>query len=295
MKIVYGARAFVKQQQQPRFSLTRTNRNMSDSSGDDSEPAVERGNPFAALASNDDDQNDQSDEASSECTESESSHDAAIIDPDAPRSKTGQRKDRKRAIRTRHHALNAHRKERESIGRSLTEMLQRTHGLLTADIIRILVPVAQRVHAFATQSEIQSLVLPPMPSALRDIFKGLAAVYQLTAKSRGQGHGRALVVYITARTAHAVQGTKGDLESISGVLYAVMATKGIDAVKIVRDAQLKPRQGSSVGQDAPALDATNIGFRMLAQMGWSADTANADGADSNAAIQVLIKNDRRGF
>jgi hypothetical protein len=58
----------------------------------------------------------------------------------------------------------------------------------------------------------------------------------------------------------------------------------------------KHKEGDEVGKAAPKIDATNVGFRMLAMMGWSeGERIGTVGEGLDVPLTAIIKHSKLGL
>ncbi|KAI6121873.1 hypothetical protein F5141DRAFT_999553 [Pisolithus sp. B1] len=139
----------------------------------------------------------------------------------------------------------------------------------------------------------RSMPLLPMTKGTRKIVHELAAAFNLKSVSKGRGPGRYVTLVKTTRT--------GIINE--GKVKAIMrrATRGSGRVE--EGSQKKGRyvpshrEGDEVGREAPAIGESNVGFKMLASMGWSEGAKI--GGDTSVGIEVpltaVIKKSRLGL
>ncbi|EPQ56874.1 hypothetical protein GLOTRDRAFT_110330 [Gloeophyllum trabeum ATCC 11539] len=119
----------------------------------------------------------------------------------------------------------------------------------------------------------QSMALPPCDKGTRKIVHELAGAFNLTSKSKGSGADRYTTLIKTTKTGvyinekkvtRIMRRFKSDYGG-AGDGWGTPGGKG----RRVPAALPKHREGDEVGKAAPKIDSTNVGFRMLAGMGWS--------------------------
>ncbi|KAI6021583.1 hypothetical protein BKA83DRAFT_4284209 [Pisolithus microcarpus] len=182
----------------------------------------------------------------------------ASLDPSVP--KKGGKKARKLMV--------AALKEMEHVGNELNDI-----SSIEANIRRFIANIDGR----------RSMPLLPMMKSTRKIVHELATAFNLKSDSKGHGPGRYITLVKTNRT-----GTINE-----GKVKAIMkrATRG--------SGRYVPshREGDEVGKEAPAIGSSNVGFKMLASMGWSEGAKI--GGDTSVGIEVpltaVIKKSRLGL
>ncbi|GAA98324.1 uncharacterized protein L969DRAFT_85693 [Mixia osmundae IAM 14324] len=175
--------------------------------------------------------------------------------------------------------------------------------------------INDRIRTFIVEDIQQaSIAFPPMSKTDRRGIHLLAEAYQLKSKSSGKGATRFPVLYRTARTS--VYGVNQKniniiLKASSGnTTFEKPTGKGSENIRgLLRDmAKLnggkgykqaarptRSLEGTTIGQGAAELDASNIGFQLLAKMGWSqgAQIGVSDGL--SAPLTAIIKTTKRGL
>jgi hypothetical protein len=153
----------------------------------------------------------------------------------------------------------------------------------------------------------QEFPLPPMPADLREIFRTLAeSSYHFTLHTRGERKNRCLMLYRNAQTrppftlsfeetsskSDAQYGYKSLTSSstarMKNLMEQALRQHGIDPVKVQQKfEQSNPHQRLL---EAPPLDESNTGFRMLQQMGWENNSA-----EIQAPLSVTKNPGRKGL
>ncbi|TFY64080.1 hypothetical protein EVG20_g6060, partial [Dentipellis fragilis] len=111
-----------------------------------------------------------------------------------------------------------------------------------------------------------SMSLPPMQKDARKKVHELAAVFNLKSVSKGKGMERYTTLVRTTRSGVGVNEAKV-AQILKRMGRTVVASSG--GRKGPSRGQLKPREGEEVGKAAPKIGQSNVGFQMLAAMGWS--------------------------
>ena len=130
-----------------------------------------------------------------------------------------------------------------------------------------------------------SMSLPPTDKETRKNTHEIAAVFNLKSVSKGKGDAR----YITlAKT------TKTNIQVNEGKIARILrrsGAKGEGVWKVPRH-----REGDVVGMAAPKLDKSNVGFKLLAMMGWSeGDRIGASTNGLEAPLTAVIKTTKLGL
>ncbi|KAG1889924.1 hypothetical protein F4604DRAFT_1707448 [Suillus subluteus] len=127
-----------------------------------------------------------------------------------------------------------------------------------------------------------NMVLPPMNKASRKEVHVLANSFNLKSQSKGKGKGR-YTTLIKSTNMRAIDERK---------VKSVMKKHGgrFDTVPRHKD-------GDEVGKAAPKIGETNVGFRMLASMGWAeGDRIGGDASTGiDAPLMAIIKNTKLGL
>ncbi|KAF6765441.1 hypothetical protein DFP72DRAFT_798059 [Ephemerocybe angulata] len=163
--------------------------------------------------------------------------------------------------------------------------------------------LVQMLHKFVNDlGGKSSLSLPPTDKETRKNVHELAIAFNLKSVSKGKGDSRYVTVVKTTRTApgrvderkvarivrrSGGPGARGnDFTSGSAGGRGGGGGKGVFPPK--------HKEGEVVGKAAPKIAASNIGFKMLAMMGWSeGQRIGDDGLD--APIEAVIKHSKLGL
>lgn len=127
-----------------------------------------------------------------------------------------------------------------------------------------------------------NMVLPPMNKASRKKVHELASSFNLKSQSKGKGAGR-YTTLIKSTNMRAINEHKvGSFMKKHGGRFDTMP---------------RHKDGDEVGKAAPKIGQTNVGFRMLASMGWA--EGDRIGGDASTGIDVpltaFIKNTKLGL
>ncbi|KAK0448358.1 uncharacterized protein EV420DRAFT_1567546 [Desarmillaria tabescens] len=139
----------------------------------------------------------------------------------------------------------------------------------------------------------QTMSLPPTDKATRKKVHELALAFNLKSLSKGKGDARYTTLTKTTRT-----GTKIDEAKVSRI-----ARRGGDFgnefvnKKGKGKGKLMPRHkdGDEVGKEAPRIGESNIGFRMLASMGWSEGDHIGISGGLKDPVTAVIKTTKLGL
>ncbi|KAJ3717200.1 hypothetical protein DFJ43DRAFT_1032853 [Lentinula guzmanii] len=145
--------------------------------------------------------------------------------------------------------------------------------------------------------------LPPANKQTRKDIHELASVFNLKSQSKGHGDARYTTLIKTTKTGLKVNNKKvakivrrsgglvNDAEFVGG---SDMWQKYAERSK-VNKSMPKHREGDEVGKTAPKINETNIGFKMLASMGWSdGDPIGRSGGLQNP-LTAVIKHTKLGL
>lgn len=127
-----------------------------------------------------------------------------------------------------------------------------------------------------------NMVLPPMNKASRKEVHELANSFNLKSQSKGKGAGR-YTTLIKSTKIRAIDERK---------VKSVMKKHGGQF-----DTMPRHKEGDEVGKAAPKIGQTNVGFKMLASMGWAeGDRIGGDASTGiDAPLTAIIKNTKLGL
>ena len=135
-----------------------------------------------------------------------------------------------------------------------------------------------------------------------------AAFFNLTSRSRGDGHDRFTVLSKTARTRIftddefdiAIQ-RKGFQKRLQGPLHSKGSTRASRSATVRHGNRVRPqtgyRDGDTVGANAPELGPENKGHALLSKMGWSKGTG-LGAFDNKGILQPIphtVKTNKAGL
>ncbi|KAJ3793278.1 hypothetical protein GGU11DRAFT_692087 [Lentinula aff. detonsa] len=148
-----------------------------------------------------------------------------------------------------------------------------------------------------------TMSLPPANKQTRKDIHELASVFNLKSQSKGHGDARYTTLIKTTKTGLKVNNKKvakivrrsgglvNDAEFVGG---SDIWQKYAERSK-VNKSMPKHREGDEVGKAAPKINETNIGFKMLASMGWSdGDPIGRSGGLQNP-LTAVIKHTKLGL
>ncbi|KAI0745631.1 hypothetical protein C8Q76DRAFT_639423 [Earliella scabrosa] len=139
-----------------------------------------------------------------------------------------------------------------------------------------------------------TMVLPPADKDTRKRVHELATAFNLKSQSKGKGEGRYTTLIKTTKSGIGInekkirrimrQATDGNWEGPSG---------GGGRSRAVPLS--KHREGEEVGKGAAKIDAKNIGFKMLASMGWSDGDRIGLSGGLDAPLTAIMKKTKLGL
>lgn len=133
-----------------------------------------------------------------------------------------------------------------------------------------------------------SVALPAMDREARKVVHELAAVFGLKSVSKGKGSTRYTTLFRTRRTGMGIREDK-----VRSVMRRCVGGRGGGR----RGQMPRHKEGDEVGKEAPKIGEGNIGFRMLASMGWS-EGARIGGSSSvgiETPLTAVIKHSKLGL
>ncbi|EJD52322.1 hypothetical protein AURDEDRAFT_111072 [Auricularia subglabra TFB-10046 SS5] len=141
------------------------------------------------------------------------------------------------------------------------------------------------VRAFVGDLRRDALVLPPLDKASRARVHLIAQNFGLKSKSTGGGVSRFVTLSRTSRTRETAQNEN----KVRRLLYGGALKGGAPRAPRHRD-------GDEVGKAAPKLTDTNLGYRLLQQMGWAeGDRIGLSTRGLEAPISAFIKTTKLGL
>ncbi|KAH9484812.1 G-patch and R3H domain-containing protein C30B4.02c [Psilocybe cubensis] len=142
-----------------------------------------------------------------------------------------------------------------------------------------------------------SMSLPPTNKETRKNIHEMALAFNLKSISKGKGDSRYTTLSKTSRTGQAVDERKvAKIVRRSGGMGArgdsfIYDKKG----KGPSGAMPRHREGDEVGKAAPKLTESNIGFRLLAMMGWAEGDRIGVTGGLDAPLTAIIKTTKLGL
>ncbi|KAJ3936487.1 MAG: hypothetical protein NXY57DRAFT_885813 [Lentinula lateritia] len=148
-----------------------------------------------------------------------------------------------------------------------------------------------------------SMSLPPANKQTRKDIHELAAVFNLKSFSKGNGDAR-----YTTLTKTTMSGIRVDQKKVArivrrggGLADNAEFVGGADTWKKHAErgkagkSMPKHREGDEVGKTAPKINNTNIGFKMLASMGWAEGDPIGQSGGLQNPLTAVIKNTKLGL
>ncbi|KIM75681.1 hypothetical protein PILCRDRAFT_666166 [Piloderma croceum F 1598] len=154
-----------------------------------------------------------------------------------------------------------------------------------------MVTLEQQIRRFlADISGKATMVLPPMNKESRKQVHELATAFHLKSQSKGKGDGRYTTLMKTTRSGIAIDERKVGRVVKHGRVFMQPGAKGKNAIIMPRH-----KDGDEVGKAAPKIGEANIGFKMLASMGWSEGDRIGISGGLVAPLTAVIKNTKLGL
>jgi hypothetical protein len=140
-----------------------------------------------------------------------------------------------------------------------------------------------------------TMALPPMEKEARKRVHELAQAFGLKSQSKGKGENRYTTLSKTSRSGVAIREKKvNKILRQAGAASAYMGAPG-GFGKGGAARMPKHKEGEEVGKAAPKIGETNIGFRMLASMGWHDGERIGRSGGIDVPIAAVIKHSKRGL
>ncbi|KII92217.1 hypothetical protein PLICRDRAFT_133640 [Plicaturopsis crispa FD-325 SS-3] len=139
----------------------------------------------------------------------------------------------------------------------------------------------------------QTMALPPMEKEARRNVHELAMAFGLKSESKGNGATRYTTLKKKTRSGVAINHQKiaKILRKTGGGGFSGPDMKGKGKVVMPRH-----KDGDEVGKAAPKIGDTNVGFKMLASMGWTdGQRIGVTGPGLDVPITAVIKNTKLGL
>ncbi|KAL5507239.1 SQS1 [Sanghuangporus vaninii] len=137
------------------------------------------------------------------------------------------------------------------------------------------------------------LALPPMDKASRAKVHEIAAAFGLKSQSKGKGTARYTSIIKTSRSGININERKIQRVLRSGGDWGFTRPGHPGGGK--GGGAPKHREGDEVGKEAPKIGEGNVGFRMLANMGWAKGEKIGVSGGLDAPITAIIKHSKLGL
>lgn len=142
----------------------------------------------------------------------------------------------------------------------------------------------------------RSMALPPMVKEMRGMVHEMARLFGVKSVSKGHGNGRYTTLFKTSRTGVGVK--EGKVKALMKRYGGGERGGNGEGGRRAKGGGLpRHREGDEVGKEAPKIGESNIGFRMLASMGWS--EGSRIGSTASVGLDVpltaIIKNSKLGL
>lgn len=142
-----------------------------------------------------------------------------------------------------------------------------------------------------------TMSLPPTDKTTRKNIHEMAIAFNLKSVSKGKGDARYTTLTKTTRTGILVNEAKvAKIARRGGAGAAFVRYDGGDKGKARASAMPRHRDGDEVGKAAPKIGESNIGFKMLASMGWAeGDRIGVSTSGLHIPLTAVIKNTKLGL
>ncbi|KAL5485162.1 SQS1_6 [Sanghuangporus weigelae] len=137
------------------------------------------------------------------------------------------------------------------------------------------------------------MALPPMDKASRAKVHEIAAAFGLKSQSKGKGAARYTSIIKTSRSGINIKERKIQRILRSGGDWGFSRPGYPDGGK--GGGAPKHKEGDEVGKEAPKIGEGNVGFRMLANMGWAEGEKIGVSGGLDAPITAIIKLSKLGL
>ncbi|KAJ7211082.1 hypothetical protein C8J57DRAFT_1483860 [Mycena rebaudengoi] len=143
-----------------------------------------------------------------------------------------------------------------------------------------------------------TMSLPPTDKETRKNIHEMAIVFNLKSQSKGKGDGRYTTLTKTTRSGFGVNEAKvakiarRGARGLGGAGFVGVADKGKGRSVVMP----RHRDGDEVGKAAPKIGKSNIGFKMLAMMGWTeGQRIGVSAGGLHVPLTAVIKNTKLGL
>ncbi|THH16891.1 hypothetical protein EW146_g3823 [Bondarzewia mesenterica] len=139
-----------------------------------------------------------------------------------------------------------------------------------------------------------TLALPPMAKDARKTVHELAQAFNLNSQSKGQGSTRYTTLIKTTRS-----GIQVDERKVTRILkragVSVISRREPEGRGGALRGQPRPKEGEIIGKAAAKIGKSNVGFQMLAAMGWSEGDRIGISGGLDAPLTAIIKTTKLGL
>lgn len=141
----------------------------------------------------------------------------------------------------------------------------------------------------------RSMALPPMEKWVRKRVHEMANAFGLKSVSKGRGSARYTTLIKTREMGMGVR--EGKLDTLMKRYHRMDGKGKGNGNGRDRGGVPKHREGEEVGKAAPKIGESNIGFKMLASMGWSEGNriGGTDSVGIEAPLTAIIKHSKLGL
>ena len=139
------------------------------------------------------------------------------------------------------------------------------------------------------------MALPPMDKASRAKVHEIAAAFNLKSQSKGKGAARYTTVVKTSYSGTNINERKIQAVLRTGGNWGFTRPGNPGGGKGRGAGAPKHREGDEVGKEAPKIGEGNVGFRMLAGMGWTEGEKIGVSGGLDAPITAIIKHSKLGL
>ena len=227
---------------------------------------------------------------------------------DKKQSKTQRRKAKKRAKREERAVARQQSQDRRQKANELDGILRQSGRNVGRDLQTYLDTINTQLHRFANdEGQGDCLLLPPMPSGVRQLVVALCKLYFIKPKIRGSGKKKSMLVFRTGTTL-APPHWKGFVSQVTGSGQPIKLKGNINGFQHRTKAKSKganasdqatsaPKVGTKVGDSAKPIDGSNVGHKMMRLMGWNpGESLGVSGASGIVdPINATIRGKRAGL
>ncbi|KAH7107935.1 hypothetical protein BKA62DRAFT_680461 [Auriculariales sp. MPI-PUGE-AT-0066] len=144
--------------------------------------------------------------------------------------------------------------------------------------------VDAEIRAFVRDLRRHEMALPPLDKTTRARVHQIATSFGLKSKSQGKGDNRFITLYRTTRTRETATNERKVARLVAGTYMPGMPQGP------------RHKEGDEVGKSAPKLTDSNLGFRLLAQMGWQeGDRIGLSAGGLEVPIAAFFKKSKLGL